>query len=80
MLHAADVFHHQAFDLDHSDWQTVFDHDPQRAYTMRRQLLDHASADCLLLMAYHVPFPGLGHIQARNKHYEWEPAPWQFDP
>lgn len=79
LLHAADVFHHQAFDLEHPDWQTVFDHDPQGAYTTRRQLLDHAAADRLLLMAYHVPFPGLGHIRACNKRYEWEPVPWQFD-
>lgn len=79
LLHTADVFHHAAFDLEHPHWQTAFDYDPAQAYATRRQLLDRAAADRTHLMAYHIPFPGVGHIRARGGHYEWEPTPWQFD-
>ncbi len=74
LLHVADVFHSAAFDLDHPDWQTAFDYDAGQAFTTRRRLLDEASADRMPLMAYHMPFPGLGRVRARADRYDWEPA------
>ncbi len=82
LLHAADVFHHPAFDLAHPDWQTAFDHDAAEAARTRRRVLDRAAADRALLMSYHMPFPALGHVRALPgpgaRAYTWEPAPWHF--
>lgn len=82
LLHAADVFHHPAFDLAHPEWQTAFDHDPAGAARTRRQLLDRAAADRARLMSYHMPFPAVGHVRAApgpdGGAYTWEPAPWHF--
>jgi len=81
LLHVADVFHHEAFDLAHPRWQTAFDHDPQVAYETRRRILDGAAAaDRTLVMAYHAPFPGLGHVRALGDRYGWEPLPWRLEP
>lgn len=80
LLNAADTFHNQAFDLDHPDWATAFDLDPAQAHATRLRLLDQASADRTLLMAYHMPFPGLGHVRIKNGRYDWVATPWLLNP
>jgi glyoxylase-like metal-dependent hydrolase (beta-lactamase superfamily II) len=75
---AADVFFNQAFDLEHPDWQTGFDLNPRQAATTRRRLLDQIVSQRTMVIAYHMPFPALGHIRSRDNHYEWEPILWQF--
>ncbi|MGF1553599.1 MAG: MBL fold metallo-hydrolase [Paracoccaceae bacterium] len=79
LLYAADAFHDQAFDLDHPGWATAFDHDPARAEATRRALLDRAAADRTRLMAYHMPFPGVGHVTATGEGYLWNPTRWSTD-
>jgi len=76
LLHAADTFHSQAFDLDNPDWATAFDLEPDRAYKTRLRILDQAVVDRTLLMAYHMPFPGIGHVRMKNGRYGWVPTPW----
>jgi glyoxylase-like metal-dependent hydrolase (beta-lactamase superfamily II) len=78
LLHAGDVFHHPAFDLAHPQWATAFDQDTGLAHQTRRALLDQASSDRSLLMAYHLPFPALGHVRKVGQRYEWEGANWLF--
>lgn len=80
LLYAADCFHEQAFDLDHPDWRTVFDYDPGQAAQTRRALLDRAAAEGALLMAFHMPFPGVGHVDAASEGYLWRPTPWVLSP
>ena len=78
LLHTADTFHNQAFDLDHPDWATAFELEPAQAFETRLRLLDQAAADRTLLMAYHMPFPGIGHVRVKNGRYDWVAAPWLF--
>jgi glyoxylase-like metal-dependent hydrolase (beta-lactamase superfamily II) len=80
LLHVADTFHSQAFDLDHPDWATAFDLDPDQAYQTRLRLLDQAVVDRTLLMAYHMPFPAIGYVRANHGLYDCIPAPWLFNP
>ncbi|WP_425145103.1 MBL fold metallo-hydrolase [Deinococcus sp.] len=79
LLHVVDVFHHAAFDLAHPTWQTAFDHDPPGAYATRRRLLDQVCVDRTAVLAYHAPFPGLGHVLVNGPRYDWVAAPWQFE-
>jgi glyoxylase-like metal-dependent hydrolase (beta-lactamase superfamily II) len=65
LLHVGDVFHHEAFDLEHSDWATAFDQDAKAAYRTRLRMLDQAAADKSFLMYYHVPFPAIGYVRKR---------------
>jgi glyoxylase-like metal-dependent hydrolase (beta-lactamase superfamily II) len=78
LLHAGDVFHHPAFDLAHPQWATAFDQDAALAHQTRRALLGQASSDRSLLMAYHLPFPALGHVRKVGRRYEWVAANWLF--
>jgi glyoxylase-like metal-dependent hydrolase (beta-lactamase superfamily II) len=59
------------------DWQPLFDMDGPAAVKARRQMLDRAAADRMLVEAYHFPFPACGHIVRSGKGYELVPAPWQ---
>jgi glyoxylase-like metal-dependent hydrolase (beta-lactamase superfamily II) len=80
LIVTTDVFFNEAFDLEHPEWQTGFDFDPPQAAETRRSLLNQVTQDRILVIAYHMPFPAVGHIRSRGDRYEWEPALWQFDP
>ena len=58
-------------------WQPTFDMDGPLAVKTRRQMLDRASADRMLVEAYHFPFPACGHIARNGKGYEFVPAEWR---
>jgi glyoxylase-like metal-dependent hydrolase (beta-lactamase superfamily II) len=79
LIVTADVFFNEAFDLEHPEWQTGFDFDPQQAAETRRRLLDQVTQDRTLVVAYHMPFPAVGHIRSAGDRYEWEPVLWQFN-
>lgn len=72
LLHAGDVFHHPAFDLEHPGWATAFDTDPAQAHKTRLQLLDEAAAEGTLLTAYHMPGGTVGRVHRRGDGYDWE--------
>ncbi len=59
------------------DWQPLFDMDGPMAVKARRQMLDRAASDRMLVQGYHFPFPACGHIVRQGKGYELVPAPWQ---
>lgn len=80
LIVAADVFFNQAFDLEHPEWQTGFDFNPQQAVRTRRELLDQMVEQRTMVIAYHMPFPALGYVRSHDSHYEWEPILWQFSP
>jgi len=60
----------------HPDWQPLFDMDGLLAVQARRRMLDRASADRMLVEAYHFPFPACGHIVRSGQAYELEPVMW----
>jgi glyoxylase-like metal-dependent hydrolase (beta-lactamase superfamily II) len=61
----------------HPDWQPLFDMDGPLAVKTRRQMLDRAAADRMLVQGYHFPFPACGHIARGGKGYELVPAEWR---
>jgi glyoxylase-like metal-dependent hydrolase (beta-lactamase superfamily II) len=61
----------------HPDWQPIFDMDGARAVATRRRMLDRASADRMLVGAYHFPFPACGHMIKRGAGYELTPSMWR---
>jgi glyoxylase-like metal-dependent hydrolase (beta-lactamase superfamily II) len=54
-------------------WCTPWDIDPQGATRTRRTLLAQAADENLFVHAYHMPFPGLGHIRRHGEAFDWEP-------
>lgn len=62
------------FLLTHPDWHPALDHDPIQAAATRRRLLDQAADDGTLVLNYHFPWPGLGHVRREEAVWRWEPA------
>jgi glyoxylase-like metal-dependent hydrolase (beta-lactamase superfamily II) len=60
--------------FERPDWQIFVDVDREQAARTRRQLLDRATADDMLILGYHFPFPGLGHAVEYGPAYRWYPA------
>jgi glyoxylase-like metal-dependent hydrolase (beta-lactamase superfamily II) len=71
-LYLADTVLHPIL-IEHADWYTAFDLLPERALETKRQLLGQASADGALVLAFHFPFPGLGHVAPGGSGWEWHP-------
>lgn len=72
LLCTFDVVHYP-FQLEQPDWHFVGDIIPERAVHTRRQVLNKASTDKVLVMAFHFPFPGLGHIVKDGEVWAWQP-------
>lgn len=71
-LHLVDLLHHTAQFL-YPDWHFVWDTDAELAVQTRHAQLTNAINANLLVMFYHLPFPGLGHIGRDGQHYQWIP-------
>ncbi|BAT60202.1 putative quorum-quenching lactonase YtnP [Variibacter gotjawalensis] len=76
MLVLCDTTNHPWLFVRNPDWQPIFDMDGPQAVTFRRELLDRASADKMLVQGYHFPFPATGHIAKTNTGYEYVPVQW----
>ena len=72
LLHLVDVLHHTS-QFMYPDWHFVWDTDAELAVKTRRAQLANAINRDLLVMFYHLPFPGLGHIQRDGQSYQWIP-------
>jgi len=60
--------------VSHPRWCTPWDNDPARAIVSRETVLARAADEQLLVHAYHMPFPGLGHVEREGDTYQWVPA------
>jgi glyoxylase-like metal-dependent hydrolase (beta-lactamase superfamily II) len=68
-VYVGDLIHHP-LQVEHPDWTPVFDALPEMAVATRRSLLERARRDHSLILSYHFPWPGTGHIGSA-----WEPGP-----
>ncbi|MCA6273441.1 MAG: MBL fold metallo-hydrolase [Phenylobacterium sp.] len=76
LTNIVDVVHDYVTGMAHPEWTPTADQDPGQAAATRAKLLDQSATDRTLTMAYHFPFPGLGHVARKHSAYEWVPAPW----
>ena len=77
MLVMSDAVRNPYLFARHPEWQPLFDMDGPLAVKTRKQMLDRAAADRMLVEAYHFPFPACGHIARSGKGYELVPVMWQ---
>jgi glyoxylase-like metal-dependent hydrolase (beta-lactamase superfamily II) len=73
LLHMVDSVLHPMH-LEYPSWRNVFDLNENDAVTTRQRLLDRAAADKASVLAYHFPFPGLGHVINNGHSWRWEAA------
>ena len=79
LLIVGDAITHPYISLEHPDWEPQMDMDKAVAVKTRKRLIDMAATDRLLVAAYHIPFPGVGHIVPNGPSHRWVPLTWQWE-
>lgn len=51
-----------------------FDTDPTLSAQTRRAILERIAAEGVLTLAYHLPFPSLGHVRQEEEGFAWMPV------
>ncbi len=69
-----DLIHVSAVQLDKPNVTIVFDSDPKAAAAARGKVFKQAVKEGTLIGAAHIQFPGLGHLRAAGKSYQWVPV------
>jgi glyoxylase-like metal-dependent hydrolase (beta-lactamase superfamily II) len=59
--------------LEQPEWFAVVDQNPQQVIASRRRLLNLAATEKALVLAFHFPFPGLGHVVSKGDGWNWQP-------
>jgi len=59
--------------VEQPDWHAAVDFAPKQVVTTRRRLLNRAAVEKTLVLAFHFPFPGLGHIVQKGEGWQWQP-------
>jgi glyoxylase-like metal-dependent hydrolase (beta-lactamase superfamily II) len=73
VVYAADVMIHPLH-IEHAEWEYFTDGNPRIARQSRAHFIRCAVEENWLILAYHFPFPGLGHIvQSGTRSYRFEP-------
>jgi glyoxylase-like metal-dependent hydrolase (beta-lactamase superfamily II) len=75
---AADFANHYVWSLAHPDWQVLYDRDKAMAAATRKRMLDMMAADKVPFIGYHMPFPALGYVEAREGGYRYVPETYQM--
>lgn len=72
LLCVSDVVLHPIH-LEQPEWCAGTDFSPQQVVATRRRLLKRAATENALVLAFHFPFPGLGHVVRKGKAWQWQP-------
>jgi len=59
--------------VEQPEWYAAVDFAPEQVVATRRQLLNRAAAEKALVLGFHFPFPGLGHIIRKGNTWRWQP-------
>lgn len=74
----ADLANHPVWSLAHPDWEVRFDMDKAEAAAARRKVLGMLAADRVPMIGYHMPFPAMGHVEARGDGFHYVPMAYQM--
>lgn len=74
LMVVGDLIHVTAVQLDKPAVTIAFDTDPKAAMTARSRAFTQAAKNGTLIGAAHIQFPGLGHLHATGKSYQWVPV------
>jgi len=72
LLCISDAFLHPIH-VEQPDGYAAVDFDHQQVINTRRRLLNLAETGKALVLAFHFPFPGLGHVIRRGERWLWQP-------
>ncbi len=80
LLYIVDLIQSDALLFAHPEWGFFGDTDLQQAVSSRLKVLQRLSTSKTRAFAYHLPWPGLGHVRQKETAFEWVPdvyaTPW----
>lgn len=76
LISAGDVITNPVVSFERPEWGMAFDTDMEQGTATRLDFLDMAAADRLRVFAYHLPWPGFGHVARAREAYRWIPEQW----
>lgn len=59
--------------MERPGWYSAVDVAPMDVAATRRRILDRAAAEGAQVLAFHFPFPGLGHVTRKEDAWKWNP-------
>ena len=75
MAAIGDTTHHQVLLMEKPLMEFAYDTNPKQSAQTRYRVLDMIASERMPLIAYHFPWPGIGHIAKRGEGFEYFPAP-----
>jgi glyoxylase-like metal-dependent hydrolase (beta-lactamase superfamily II) len=78
LMITADTANHYVWSLQKPDWEVRFDADKAAAAAVRKQVFGQIAADKIPFIGYHMPFPGVGYVEAMGDGFRYVPASYQL--
>ncbi|MEO0821315.1 MAG: MBL fold metallo-hydrolase [Pseudomonadota bacterium] len=75
MAAIGDTTHHHVLLLERPLMEFAYDTDPKQSAQTRFRVLDMLATERMPMIAYHFPWPGIGHIAKRGEGFQYFPAP-----
>ncbi|MEM7429108.1 MAG: MBL fold metallo-hydrolase [Pseudomonadota bacterium] len=75
MLAIGDTTHHHVLLLEKPLMEFAYDTDPKTSAKTRYRVLDMLAAQRMPMIAYHFPWPGIGHIAKHGEGFRYYPSP-----
>ncbi|WP_118133264.1 MBL fold metallo-hydrolase [Oceanicella sp. SM1341] len=79
LMLTADTVNHYVVSMQRPDWEVAYDMDKAAAAATRRKVLGMIAEERIPFAGYHMPFPALGYLEARDEGFRFVPASYQFD-
>lgn len=78
LCNVGDLTHHQVLLVERPRIEFAYDTDPKQAATTRVKILDLLAAQKIPLLAYHFPWPGIGHVAKQGEGFRYFATPMQM--
>jgi glyoxylase-like metal-dependent hydrolase (beta-lactamase superfamily II) len=78
MCNVGDLTHHQVLLVERPRIEFAYDTDPKQAAGSRVRILDMLAAQKIPLLAYHFPWPGVGHVAKQGDGFRYFASPMQM--
>jgi glyoxylase-like metal-dependent hydrolase (beta-lactamase superfamily II) len=80
LCNVGDIAHHYVLMLDNPRLEFAFDTDAKQAVASRLRVFDMLATTRTAMIAYHFPWPGIGHIARQGDGYRYFPTPMRMVP
>lgn len=79
LLILGDVCNHYVVSVQRPEWHVRFDMDKEMAVAARKEVLGMIAADKIPFVGYHMPFPAVGYLEARDDGFRYVAASYQLN-